>query len=64
MAFGMLAVLAMGFIPWDDGKLPTRNVEFWKVQRVGPAEREGRSSMLQISYGDDTSRHSGLLLRK
>jgi Heterokaryon incompatibility protein (HET) len=52
------------FFPWDDGNLPTRNVEFWNLQHVEPTEQEGRSSILQISYGDYTSRPTGLLLRK
>ena len=52
------------FFPWDDGSLPTRNVELWKIPHAAATERGGRSSMLQISYGDYTSRPTGLLLRK
>jgi hypothetical protein len=48
------------FLSWDDGSLPTRNAELWKIQHAGPTEQGGRSSMLQISYGDYTSRPSGL----
>lgn len=50
--------------PWDDGSLPTRNVESWKTQRFGSTEPGGRSSVLEITYGDHRSRPTGLILTK